>query len=142
MAASNHTIVCGLERISLRVATSLIQLGERVTIVGESPDPALLRQARRVGANVVQGNTSDLTNLRGVDLEGARCIVLAEDDDLSNLQAALGARELNGGIRVVLRMFDADLAERATGLLDNSRVVSTSEEAAPYFAAAALGAEP
>jgi Trk K+ transport system NAD-binding subunit len=142
MAVSNHTIICGLERISLRVATALIQLGERVTIIGESPDPALLREARRVGAQVVQGRTADLAQLRGVDLGAARCIVLTEDDDLANLQAALGARDLNPAIRVVLRMFDADLAERAIGLLDNTRVVSTSAEAAPYFAAAALGVEP
>jgi Trk K+ transport system NAD-binding subunit len=142
MAVRNHTIVCGLERISLRVATALIQLGERVTIVGESPDAALLREARRIGAQVVQGRTADLAQLRGVDLRAVRCIVLTEDDDLANLQAAFGARDLNPAIRVVLRMFDAELAERAIGLLDNIRVVSTSAESAPYFAAAALGVEP
>jgi len=142
MAVGNHTIICGLERISLRVATALIELGERVTIVGESPDPALLREARRVGAQVVQGSTADLAHLRGVDLGAARCVVLTEDDDLSNLEAALGARDLNPAIRVVLRMFDAELAERAIGLLDNTRVLSSSAEAAPYFAAAALGVEP
>jgi Trk K+ transport system NAD-binding subunit len=132
-------VICGLERISIRVARALIQLGERVTIVTEAPEPALLREARRTSARVVEGGTSEVAQLHSVDLESARCIVLTEDADLRNVQAALAAREVNPGIRVVLRMFNADLADRATRLLANSRVVSTSAEAAPYLAAAALG---
>lgn len=139
MAAGGHTVICGLERISIRVARALIQLGERVTIVTDAPEPALLREARRTSARVVEGETSDIAQLHAVDLESARCIVLTEDADLRNVQAALAAREVNPRIRVVLRMFNADLADRATRLLANSRVVSTSAEAAPYLAAAALG---
>src|SRR5438034_5990455 len=141
MAASNHTIVCGLEGTSLRLASALLQLRERVTILAESPDPELLREARRFGANVVEGRSSDLAWLRAAGLEASRCIVLAEDDDMSNLRIALSAREVNPRIRIVLRMFDADLAERTAALLDNCRVISTSAEAAPHFAAAALGIE-
>jgi Trk K+ transport system NAD-binding subunit len=139
VANGGHTVICGLERISLRVARALIQLGEQVTIVAESPEPALLREARRVGARVIDGATADVARLHNIDLESARCIVLTEDDDLRNVQAALATRELNPGIRVVLRMFNADLADRATRLLVNSKVVSISTVAAPYFAAEALG---
>ncbi|HSR23127.1 MAG TPA: NAD-binding protein, partial [Candidatus Eisenbacteria bacterium] len=139
MAVAGHTIICGLERISLRVAIALVRLGERVTIVAEAPEPALLREARRTGARVIEGRTSEVAQLHAVGLDSARCIVLTEDADLRNVQAALAAREVNPGIRVVLRMFNADLADRATRLLENSQMVSTSAEAAPYFAAAALG---
>jgi len=139
MAVGGHTVICGLERISLRVARALVQLGERVTIVAEAPEPALLREARRTGARVVEATTSEVAQLHSVGLESARCIVLTENTDLRNVQAALAAREINPGIRVVIRMFNADLADRATRLLANSLVVSTSAEAAPYFAAAALG---
>ncbi len=138
-AAGGHTVICGLERISLRVARALLQLGERVTILAEAPEPSLLRDARRAGAEVVEGRTSQVAHIHALDLQSARCIVLTEDADLRNVQAALGAREVNPGIRVVVRMFNADLADRATRLLSNSRVLSTSAEAAPYFAAAALG---
>jgi Trk K+ transport system NAD-binding subunit len=131
-----------LERISVRVARALVELGERVTIVAELPDPALLREARRIGVRFVEGSTAELTDLREVDLESARCLVLGEDADLRNVQASLAARDRNPGIRVVLRMFNADLADRATKLLTNSRVVSISTEAAPYFAAEALGMDP
>lgn len=139
MAVEGHTVICGLERISLRVARALVQLGERVTIVASSPSPALLREARRAGARVVEGRTSELAHVHHVELESARCLVLTEDADLHNVHAALAARRVNPHIRVVLRMFNTELADRATRLLTNSRVVSTSAEAAPYFAAEALG---
>jgi Trk K+ transport system NAD-binding subunit len=141
LSDAGHTIVCGLERISLRVARALVQLGERVTIVAEVPEPSLLREARRAGARVVDGRWSDVGQLQSAGLEDARCVVLTEDADLRNVQMALAAREVNPHVRVVLRMFNAELAERATRMLANSRVVSTSAEAAPYFAAAALGME-
>jgi Trk K+ transport system NAD-binding subunit len=139
VAVGGHTVICGLERISLRVARALIQLGERVTIVAESPEPALLRDARLAGARVMEGRTSGLAEIAHLELESARCLVLTEDGDLRNMHAAFIARERNPGIRVVLRMFNTELADRATRLLSNSRLVSTSAEAAPYFAAAALG---
>lgn len=46
------TIVCGLERLGLRVAQALIQLGEKVIIVADSPQPAILREARTAGARL------------------------------------------------------------------------------------------
>jgi Trk K+ transport system NAD-binding subunit len=139
VADGGHTVICGLERISLRVARALLQLGEHVTIVSETPDPALQSEARRAGARLLVGRTADVPHLHGLDLRSARCLVLTEDADLRNVQAALAARDVNPDIRVVLRMFSAELADRATRLLANSRVVSSSAEAAPYFAAAALG---
>lgn len=139
LAVKGHTVMCGMERISLRVARALVQLGERVTIVAEEPEPSLLREARRAGARVIEGRWSDVAQLQAAGLEDARCIVLSENADLRNVQVALAAREVNPHVRVVLRMFNAELAERATRLLANSRVVSSSAEAAPYFAAAALG---
>jgi Trk K+ transport system NAD-binding subunit len=139
LAIKGQTVMCGMERISLRVASALVQLGERVTIVAEEPEPSLLREARRAGARVIEGRWSDVAQLQAAGLEDARCIVLTENADLRNVQVALAAREVNPHVRVVLRMFNAELADRATRLLANSRVVSSSAEAAPYFAAAALG---
>ena len=136
---SSSAVVCGLERLGLRVAEALIRLGEQVTIVGESPDPLYLREARSAGARFVQGRSLDLAHLQRTGLESARCLVLTDNSDLGNLHAALAARDVNPRLRVVIRMFNADLADRATRLLSNSRVISSSFEAAPHFAAAARG---
>jgi Trk K+ transport system NAD-binding subunit len=91
------------------------------------------------GATVVEGKSTELSHLRAAGIERARCLVLTDDADLGNLHAALGAREVNPDVRVVLRMFNVELAQRATGLLPNSRVISSSLEAAPRLAAEALG---
>jgi hypothetical protein len=87
----------------------------------------------------VQGPGADLPRIPAAGLAYARCLVLTENTDLSNLHTALAAREVNPGLRVVIRMFNAGLADRAARLLPNSRVLSSTAEAAPYFAADALG---
>jgi hypothetical protein len=133
------TVVCGLDRLSLRIVLALRALGERVTVVAESARPALLREAKRSGARVVEGSSEEIAQLGAVNLRSARCLVLTESADLGNLQVALAAREVNPDLRIVMRMFSTELAERASRLLPNSRVLSASREAAPYFAADALG---
>jgi Trk K+ transport system NAD-binding subunit len=126
--------------MGLRVALALLRLGEKVTVLAAEADPELLEMAEGAGATVVEGRTKDLPHLRAAGIERARCLVLTEDSDLGNLDAALEARERNPDLRVVLRMFNVELAQRATKLLPNSRVISASLEAAPHLAAAALGA--
>ena len=133
------TIVCGLDRLGLRVARALLALGERVTVVADAPLPAMVREAARAGARVVSGSTIEIAQLPDIDLASARCVVLTESADLVNLHAALAAREVNPEIRIVIQMFNPELGDRATRLLPNSRVLSASREAAPYFAADALG---
>ncbi|HKA08925.1 MAG TPA: NAD-binding protein [Candidatus Dormibacteraeota bacterium] len=133
------TIICGLERLSLRIASALIPLGENVIIVAVSPNPDRVREATATGATFVEGRGADLAHLPAAGLSCARCLVLTENTDLANLHTALAAREINPELRVVIRMFNAGLADRASRLLPNSRVLSSTAEAAPYFAADALG---
>jgi hypothetical protein len=47
------TVVCGLDRLGLRIALALIALGEEVRVVTSSPQPALVREATRAGATIV-----------------------------------------------------------------------------------------
>jgi hypothetical protein len=51
------TIICGLERLSLRIALALalIQLDEHMIIVAESPNPDRLREVKAAGAMCVKG---------------------------------------------------------------------------------------
>jgi len=136
---SGTTVVCGLDRLSLPIVLGLRALGERVTVVAESARPAMRRAASAAGAHLVEGSSDEIAVLDGVDLAASRCLVLTESADLGNLQVALAAREVNPDLRIVMRMFSAELADRASRLLPNSRALSASREAAPYFAADALG---
>src|SRR5262249_31903708 len=90
--------------------------------------PVLLRDARRADA------------LREAGVARARAIIPCTENDLTNLEIALNARELRPGIRVVLRMFDHDLAKKVERGFGIHIALSTSALAAPAFAAAATQA--
>ena len=74
-------------------------------------------------------------------MERARALAVVTDSDAANLATALHARGLRDDLRIVVRLFDPELAaqlERALGAY-HSRSVSTL--AAPAFAAAAIDRE-
>jgi Trk K+ transport system NAD-binding subunit len=71
----------------------------------------------------------------------AAAVITCTEDDLTNLEIALIARELKGDIRVVLRMFDYDMAQKIARGFDIQTAFSTSALAAPAFARAATHAD-
>ncbi|GAA2520385.1 NAD-binding protein [Pilimelia columellifera] len=81
----------------------------------------------------------DEAALRAAGLETAEAIAVTEPDDAGNLHIALCAREVNPTVRLVVRMFDPQLAQGARELLPDCAVVSDAAMAAPTFVAAALG---
>ena len=134
-----HTIVCGLERLGLRTATELRALGEEVTILVTDPDKTFADHARTAGAVILEGSSQEEDDLIAAGVKTARCLVLTEDSDLGNLHAALLAEEMNPDLRIVLRMFNSELARRASSLLTDIDVLSLSALSAPTLAAEALG---
>src|SRR5205807_8925793 len=66
----------------------------------------------------------------------ARCLMAVTDDDAANLAAGLSARTLAPDVRVVLRLFDHDLAARVETAFAIHVSRSVSSLAAPAFAAA------
>ncbi|MEN3359006.1 MAG: hypothetical protein V7637_2988 [Mycobacteriales bacterium] len=137
----DHVIVCGLGAVGLRIAERLITSGVPVAAVELRDDAALLLSARRQGIAAVIGDARFPTTLREVHVERAQSVVLATRDDLTNLEAALMLHREFPNIRVVLRMYSPELAERAARLVPEAAVLSTAALAAPSFATAALGPE-
>ena len=74
-------------------------------------------------------------------VERCRAICAVTSDDLINLTAALNARRSAPDLRVVLRLFDPELALRAQHGLSIRFTRSVSHLAAPAFAAAAIGSQ-
>jgi Trk K+ transport system NAD-binding subunit len=64
--------------------------------------------------------------------------VSVTDSDIVNLETALNARALAAGPRIVVRLYDDDLAERVQRTTGGIVSRSTSYLAAPAFAAAVL----
>ena len=68
----------------------------------------------------------------------ARAVIVTTSDDLTNLDAAITARELNRDAKIVIRLFDETLATKVAGAFAMP-TISTSQVAAPAFIAAATG---
>jgi Trk K+ transport system NAD-binding subunit len=93
-----------------------------------------------IGQNVpvITGDARRVEILLAAGLQRARSLVCVINDDLTNLDIALAAREYCPQIRIVLRIFNDALAQRLQSAFNIKTAFSTSALAAPTFAAAAL----
>jgi Trk K+ transport system NAD-binding subunit len=86
----------------------------------------------------VVGETHREETLRAAGIAGCQAVVSVTDSDIVNLETALNARALASAPRIVVRLYDDDLAERVQRTVDGTVSRSTSYLAAPAFAAAVL----
>jgi len=131
---NNHVILCGLGKLGLRTLQQLLALGEQVAVLEKDPHCPNLAFARRNGVPVRVGHSREEGIFEDLNIREAKSIILATNDDLANLEMALDARKIHPGIRVIMRMFDQELAERLRDTMDMPLTFSTSELAAPLFA--------
>ncbi len=137
----DHIVVCGLGKVGYRVVKELLRLGEDIIGIEHNAAGPFLEEIRQMNVPVLLGDARQREMLEKARAQEASAIVVCTQDDLTNLDIALDARELNPGIKVVLRMFDAQLAERVKRGFGIHTAFSTSALAAPIFAAAATRAQ-
>jgi voltage-gated potassium channel len=130
----NHVVLCGLGRVGLRILQQLLPLGEDVLVLEKNPDSESIPFARKHEIPVFIGSGREEGILEELSIGQAKSIIVATDDDLANLEMALDARKLNPDIRVVMRMFDQELALKIREAFDIQNAFSTSALAAPVFA--------
>lgn len=130
----NHVVLCGLGRVGLRILQQLLPLGEDVMVLEKNPESESIPFARKNGIPVFIGSGREEGILNELSIERAKSIIVATDNDLANLEMALDARKLNPNIRVVMRMFDQELASKIRDAFDIELAFSTSALAAPLFA--------
>ena len=134
----NHVVLCGLGRVGYRIARELIDAKEPLVVIEKKSDSMFVEELQDADVPVLIGEARLKKNLELANLNHARAIILATDDDLTNLDAALTARELKPDIRVVLRLFDDTLADKVASQFQMP-VISTSQVSAPAFVAAVTG---
>jgi Trk K+ transport system NAD-binding subunit len=136
-ALEGHVIVCGLGNIGYRVVEELARLELDVAAVELDAGNRFVSAVRRLGVPVLIGDARLRETLQALKLDRARCLVVVTSEDVANLETALGAHILNPELRVVLRLFDADLAARVERAFEIPISRSPAALAAPAFAAAA-----
>jgi len=134
----NHVILCGLGKNGFRILQKLIDLEAQVAVLEKDPQCPNLDFARSRGIPVLVGNGREERVFEELNIKEARSIILATNDDLANLEMALDARRLKPGIRVVMRMYDQELASKIREGFDIHLAFSSSELAAPLFATSSM----
>jgi Trk K+ transport system NAD-binding subunit len=135
---SGHIVLVGLGRLGYRTFLLLRRLGEQVVVIERDAGGEFLEEVRREGVPLLIGDARRETFLEEANIQRAKSIIAATNDDLANLEIALDARRLQPGIRVVLRMFDQNLADKIRAGFDIHIAISQSALSAPAFATAAL----
>lgn len=135
---NEHVIVCGAGKIGFRVILELRKLGREVAVIERNADGRFLEKLRSMGIPLIIADARRSETLYKANIERAAAIIPCTEDELTNLDIALDARDIKPEIKVVLRMFDPDLARRVEKGFGIHTALSTSAIAAPVFAASAL----
>jgi Trk K+ transport system NAD-binding subunit len=131
-------VVVGLGNVGTRIAGQLHDLGVDVVCVDSNENAAGADLARRLGMPLIIGDARREETLRAADIGTSQALVSVTSSDSVNLETALHARALRDDLRIVLRLFDDDLAERVQKAIGNTISRSVPYLAAPAFAVAML----
>ncbi len=135
---SDHIVLVGLGNVGTQVLRQLTDLGVRVVAIDRAADARGVKTAQRRGVPVIVGDASAEATLRAASIDTCRALVVLSTDDTVNLQAALQSRLARPDLRVVLRLFDDDFAQRVESAFQINTSRSVSRICAPVFAAALL----
>ncbi|GIH17563.1 NAD-binding protein [Rugosimonospora africana] len=138
---ADHVVVVGLGNVGTRVIQQLRDLGIPVVAIDRTDQARGAQLARDLGVPLIIGDASRAETLDEASAGTARSLVVLSTDDVINLEAALHGRTLKKDLRVVLRLFDGDFADRIQHAFGVTSSKSVSYLAAPAFAAAMLERE-
>jgi Trk K+ transport system NAD-binding subunit len=133
-----HFILCGLGRVGARVLEYLRAAGAAAVVIDTrcSPD-----DPRLGGVPLVRGDCRRPEVLEEAGLARARGVLILISDDLISISTALTIRNLNPGVRVIVRMFNQNLMARLGTAVHNVVGLSLSALAAPVMALIAQAGE-
>jgi Trk K+ transport system NAD-binding subunit len=129
----NHVVLIGLGRIGRRVATFLQQIKQPLVGISNTPlEPTVLPLMPLMVGELA-------TSLSKVNLETAKSLVVATDDEMTNLEIGLMAHRINPHCAVVIRTFDPHFSASVDRLLPYAKVLCAYDLAAEAYVAAAFG---
>jgi voltage-gated potassium channel len=135
---SNHIVLVGFGKLGYRVFSLLRKLGEAVVVIERDANNQFLEEVRRDGSPLLIGDARREAMLAEANIAKARSIILATNDDLANVEIALDSQQLNSKIRIVLRMFDQNMADKISNGFNIQMAASAAALSAPTFATSAI----
>jgi voltage-gated potassium channel len=135
---SGHVIICGMGKVGYRVALELMKFDRDIVAIEANPDGRFLEKTKALGIPVIIADARRSENLFKAGIEEADAVIPCTDNELTNLDIALDAREINPNAKIVMRMFDPELAQRVEKGFGIHTAFSVSALAAPTFAAASM----
>jgi voltage-gated potassium channel len=133
----DHVVIAGIGRLGFRIVQQLLDFDEEVVGIEINPASGFVQRVMDEKVPVIFGNATHSDVLEQAGVQRASAMITCTENDLTNLEIALVARELKPDIRVVLRMFDHDMAQKVAKGFNILTAFSTSALSAPAFAAAA-----
>ncbi len=138
---AGHVVVVGLGNLGTRVIQQLRDLGVPVVAIDKTESARGTRLVREQGIPLIIGDASHPETLHAASLGTALALLALSTDDMVNLEAALQGRAVNRDLRVILRLFDGEFADRIQRSFGIASSKSVSYLAAPAFTAAMLERE-
>lgn len=140
-AERDHVVVCGIGHLGYRVLEQLVENQVPVVAVEKDPQARFVAQTKSMGVPVLINDMKDDQTLIEAGVPHARVIIIATNDDMANLEVALDARRMNPKIRVIMRLFDQQIAGKISGAFMVDKAFSSSALAAPMVTAMSLDAK-
>jgi hypothetical protein len=128
----NHIIVAGLGKFGYHLADALLRNGERVIVVESSEGNPFIEAFRAKWgkrARVLIRKANMVEYLVDASIARAKGLIATVHEDDINLEIASIARGLRPNLRVVIRLFDATLANVVSEVHGFDFAVSTSDVA-------------
>jgi Trk K+ transport system NAD-binding subunit len=136
-----HIVLVGLGNVGTRALRLLHDRGIPLVAIDVNDKARGVPLARELGVPLIIGDASRESTLRSAHVQHCRSLMTLASSDVINLEAALHGRNLQPQLRVLVRLFDGDLAARVRKTFSIRFTRSVSYLAAPAFAEALMERE-
>jgi hypothetical protein len=129
----NHVVVCGLGRLGYFIVQELLQKNEKVIVVEQNENSNHIDYFRQLGAEVYLGDARLPKVMKDVNVLEAKALISVINNDSLNLEIGLNARSHHPEVKLILRIFDDQMADKIKDYLKIYHSLSASAIADDKF---------
>jgi TrkA-N domain/Ion channel len=129
----NHVIVCGLGRLGYFIVQELLEKNEKVIVVEQNENSNHIDYFRQLGAEVYLGDARLPKVMKDVNVLEAKALISVINNDSLNLEIGLNARSHHPEVKLILRIFDDQMADKIKDYLKIYHSLSASAIADDKF---------